>query len=84
VVPLKSGFIAATLQFFLGGFGAGRYYLGYTGLGTIQLLLSIIGWATSFLLVGFVLLIPLWIWLIVDIFRMVSCSMSDAHGRPLR
>jgi TM2 domain-containing membrane protein YozV len=82
--PAKSGFVAAVLQFFFGGFGLGRFYLGYTGIGLLQLALNIIGWATAVVLVGFVILVPLGIWILVDCFRMVSRSMPDAQGRPLR
>ncbi|MDF2612358.1 MAG: hypothetical protein K0S71_144 [Clostridia bacterium] len=37
----KSKVVAGLLQIFLGGFGVGRFYLGYTGIGVAQLLVSI-------------------------------------------
>ena len=37
----KSRLAAGLLQIFLGGFGIGRFYLGYIGLGVAQLLVSI-------------------------------------------
>lgn len=64
----KSMAIAYILWFFLGMLGIHRFYLGRAGTGIFQLLLGIIGWATAMLLIGFIFLIPLWIWLIVDIF----------------
>lgn len=36
----KSKIGAGLLQIFLGGFGIGRFYLGYIGIGVAQLLLS--------------------------------------------
>ena len=64
----KSMAIAYVLWFFLGMLGIHRFYLGRAGTGIVQLLLGIIGWATAMLLIGFIFLIPLWIWLIIDIF----------------
>lgn len=65
----KSKLFAYLFWFFLGGFGAHRFYLGRIKTGIAQLLLSVSG---MFLLVP---LIPLLIWLIVDAFlipRMVA------------
>lgn len=36
----KSKLVAGLLQLFLGGFGVGRFYLGYTSIGIAQLLVS--------------------------------------------
>ena len=40
----KSTGAAYVLWFFLGGFGAHRFYLGQTGTGVAQLLLLLFGW----------------------------------------
>lgn len=37
----KSRMAAGLLQIFLGGFGVGRFYLGYTGIGVAQLLVTL-------------------------------------------
>lgn len=59
----KSAGVSYLLCIFLGGFGAHRFYLGFTGSAVGQLLLGILGWVTLF-----VTWIPLGIWLIVDLF----------------
>jgi len=59
----KSTGVAYLLWFFLGGFGAHRFYLGQTGTAVTQLLLLLLGWIPMF--VGW---IALGIWLFVDLF----------------
>lgn len=39
--PAKSRVAAGLLQIFFGGFGVGRFYLGYGGIGAAQLLLTL-------------------------------------------
>lgn len=51
------------LWFFLGGFGAHRFYLNQNGTAIAQLLLAVLGWIPFFL--GWAVL---GIWLLVDIF----------------
>ncbi|MFT4201808.1 TM2 domain-containing protein [Gordonia sp. (in: high G+C Gram-positive bacteria)] len=65
----KSKMVAGLLQLFLGGFGIGRFYLGYTGLGVAQLLLA---WATC------------GIWPLVDAIMIFMGKVPDAQGRTLR
>ena len=59
----KSTGVAYLLWFFLGWFGAHRFYLGQTGTAVTQLLLLLLGWIPMF--VGW---IALGIWLFVDLF----------------
>jgi TM2 domain-containing membrane protein YozV len=59
----KSTGAAYLLWFFLGGFGAHRFYLGQTGTAIAQLLLGLLGWLPLF--VGWIIL---GIWLLVDAF----------------
>lgn len=66
--PSRSIGVAYVLLFLLGQLGVHRFYTGRTGTGIFQLLLGLIGWATAWLFIGYILLIPLWIWLLVDIF----------------
>ena len=60
--------LAYVLWFFLGQIGIHRFYTGRIGTGIIQLLLGISGWATAWLLIGYVPLGILWLWLFIDIF----------------
>lgn len=65
----KSAGVTYLLWFFTGGFGGHRFYLGETGTAVAQLILSILGWPLVFAAgFGFLLLAPLGIWLLVDLF----------------
>jgi TM2 domain-containing membrane protein YozV len=57
----KSVAASYLLWFFLGGFGAHRFYLGSTGTAVAQLLLALLGWIPLFL--GWAVL---GIWWLVD------------------
>lgn len=59
----KSAGVAYVLWFFLGGFGAHRFYMGTIGAGVTQLILLLLGWIPFFL--GWLVL---GIWLFVDLF----------------
>ncbi len=69
----KSKLVAGLLQLFLGGFGVGRFYLGYAGIGVAQLAITI-----------FTLGIAGWIWPIVDAVLILTGKVTDAQGRTLR
>ena len=66
--PLKDVGVAYVLAILLGGFGAHHFYVGNIGPAVCQLLLVVIGWATSWLLVGFLLLAAWFVWWVVDLF----------------
>ncbi|KQV11685.1 MULTISPECIES: TM2 domain-containing protein [unclassified Kitasatospora] len=64
----KSKVVAGILQIFLGGFGAGRFYTGHTGMALAQL----------FTCGG------LGIWALIDgIIFLTSNDRTDAQGRKL-
>lgn len=75
----KSQGVAYLLCFFLGGFGAHRFYLGSTGAGVVQLILWVLGWLTFF-----VAWIPLYIWIFIDLFLIPGiardCNMRLADS----
>lgn len=73
----KSTGAAYLLWFFLGGFGAHRFYLGQTGTAITQLILFILGWLTVIVGVGLLLLIPLGIWLFVDLFLIPGIIQNE-------
>jgi TM2 domain-containing membrane protein YozV len=64
----KSVVVAYLLWFFFGFAGGHRFYAGKTGSAVAQLLLFIFGIFLSIVVVGFLLLIPLGIWVLVDAF----------------
>jgi TM2 domain-containing membrane protein YozV len=67
----KSGGLAYLLWFFTGGVGGHRFYLGRTGSAVAQLILAVLGWPLLFAAgFGLVFLIPLGIWLLIDVFTL--------------
>ncbi len=64
----KSTLIAYLLWFFLGFLGGHRFYMQKTGSGAVQLIMFLVGMILSVVLVGFLILLPLVIWVIVDAF----------------
>jgi len=64
----KSIALAYVLWFFLGQIGVHRFYTGRITTGILQLLLGVSGWATKWLLLGYIPLGILWLWLFMDIF----------------
>ena len=71
-VQPKSKIAAGLLQIFLGGFGVGRFYLGYTGIGVAQILVT---WLTCG--IG-------GIWPFIDGILILTGSVNtDADGNPL-
>ena len=66
VVSQKERLVAFLLCFFLGVFGAHRFYAGRTLSAVSILVLNIIGWFTSFLGVGLVLIGIASFWVFID------------------
>ena len=83
-VSPKSRLATTLLAFFLGEFGAHRFYLGKIGTAVAMLLLGIVGWSTVwFFGVGLAFLIGVGIWAFVDfIFAVIGC-MKDKEGRVI-
>ncbi len=68
----KSKMAAGLLQIFLGCFGVGRFYLGYTGIGVAQLLVSLFTCGIGA------------IWPFIDGILILTGSVpTDAEGNPL-
>jgi TM2 domain-containing membrane protein YozV len=88
----KSKMIAALLQILpavlLSVGGVGRLYAGNTNMGIIQLIATVVGWASFWC--GFVLFFPfiLWvglvIWFVVDGILMFTGRPVDGQGRLLK
>lgn len=77
----KSLGVAYILWFFLGQFGAHRFYLGKAGSGAAQLSMALIGWTLAIVAVGFLLLVPLWIWVLID--AVLIPGMAEKHNLQL-
>jgi TM2 domain-containing membrane protein YozV len=63
---------AGLLQIFLGAFGVGRFYLGYTGIGIAQI-------AVTWLTCGIGA-----IWPLIDGIMILTDKVPDSVGRTLR
>lgn len=76
-VPAKSKVVAGILGILLGSFGVHRFYLGYTGIGLAQLLLTVLSCGA--------LWIGTLIWGVVEGVLILCGSgiTTDAEGRPL-
>ncbi|MGW4249588.1 TM2 domain-containing protein [Nocardia sp. NPDC004722] len=68
----KTKMIAGLLGIFLGSFGVGRFYLGYTKIGVAQILVT---WLTCGLGA---------LWPLIDAIMMLTGKVPDVEGRPLR
>jgi TM2 domain-containing membrane protein YozV len=68
----KSKLTAGLLQIFLGGFGVGRFYLGYTTIGVLQLVVTLVTCGLGS------------IWGLVDGILVLVDKVPDAQGRTLR
>jgi TM2 domain-containing membrane protein YozV len=77
----KSRLATALFAFFLGQFGAHRFYIGKTGTAVVMLILTIVGWATFWILIGFVFLGIVWVWNLIDFIFAVAGMMRDSQGR---
>jgi len=80
----KSRLATALFAWFLGSFGAHRFYVGKTGTAVIMLILGVLGWATVWLFFGLIFLIPVWIWSLVDFIFAVAGNFTDSEGRVIR
>jgi TM2 domain-containing membrane protein YozV/RNA polymerase subunit RPABC4/transcription elongation factor Spt4 len=81
----KSRLAATLLAWFLGIFGAHRFYLGKTGTAVAMLLLGIVGWATVWIFgLGLAFLIAVGIWAFVDFIFAVTGRMRDKEGKLIQ
>jgi TM2 domain-containing membrane protein YozV len=82
----KNVVIAYLLWWFLGFFGIHRFYLGRVGTGITQLVLLIVGLVTAVFLIGYIFLIVLLVWWLLDayfVYAIVKESKSGTTSSPL-
>ncbi|MEA5153198.1 NINE protein [Raineyella sp.] len=78
---------AALLAFFLGTLGIHNFYLHRMGRAVTQLALTIVGWITAGIVVGFILVFAVAVWAFVEFILILVGSGSyatDGDGHPLR
>ena len=76
----RSKIVAGLLGIFLGGLGIHRFYLGYTGIGLLMLLLSVVGGKVTLgASCGIV-----HVWGLIEGIIILCGGFSDADGRQLR
>ena len=80
----KSAVVAGLLQLFLGGLGIGRFYIGSTSIGAVQLCLGLFGFFFSWIFIGIPVLLGVGIWAFVDAIIMFTGGVKDNYGRKLR
>jgi TM2 domain-containing membrane protein YozV len=77
----KSTGVAYLLWFFTGGLGGHRFYLGRIGSAVGQLVLALLGWPLLFAAgLGLLLLAPLGVWLLVDLFLIPGMIAEDNNA----
>jgi len=77
----KSRLATSLFAWFLGYFGAHRFYIGKTGTAILMLVLTIIAIPLCFVLVGFFILGAVGIWQLIDFIFAVAGKMRDSQGR---
>lgn len=84
-VSEKSRLTTTLLAWFLGGFGAHRFYLGKIATAVVMLVLSIVGWSTIwFFGIGSIFLGAAGIWAFVDFIYAVIGNMKDKEGKLIK
>lgn len=80
----KSSLIAYLLWFFLGGFGAHRFYLGRTGSAIAMLVIFILSWILTFVAIGLLGFLLIGIWWIIDAFLIPGITQDFNQGLQRR
>jgi TM2 domain-containing membrane protein YozV len=79
-VSPKSRLATTLLAFFLGMFGAHRFYIDKTGTAILMLALTSVGIHLCLVIVGIFVLIAVRIWSLIDFIIAVTGSMRDRDG----
>ncbi|MDE6924127.1 MAG: NINE protein [Acetatifactor sp.] len=80
----KSKLAGGLLGIFLGGFGVHNFYLGYTTKAIIQLVCTIIGYLTSCIGIGVLVVLGITVWGLVEGIMILCGKIEvDGQGNPL-
>jgi TM2 domain-containing membrane protein YozV len=80
----RSWVVLLLLSLFLGGVGVDRMYVGKYGTGLLKFGLNIVGFLTTFIFIGFLILPVVWIWMLVDFILIVCGKFTDKEGRLVK
>ena len=81
----KSRLTATLLVWFLGIFGAHRFYLGKTGTAIAMLVLGILYFSTVWVYgIGFIFGVAVGIWAFIDFIMAVAGVMKDKEGKLIK
>lgn len=78
----KSVGVAYAFALLLGEFGAHRFYLGRPVSAIIVMVLWLTGIATAWIIIGFVLLVPAFIWWVIDLIMLPGMVREENARRP--
>ena len=74
----KSWVVLMLLSFFLGSFGADRFYAGQIGTGFLKLLVFVVNLALCVIFIG---LATIWIWPLIDFIIVLCGKMKDSERK---
>lgn len=80
----KSRLAVTLLALFLGHLGIHRFYIGKIGTGVVMLILGVLGWLTVWFIIGWIFLIPVNIWALIDFIFAVTGNMKDKEGKIIK
>ncbi|HTQ12091.1 MAG TPA: TM2 domain-containing protein [Fimbriimonadaceae bacterium] len=72
--------ITILLWFFLGHFGAHRFYLGHINTAVMMLGLEILGIVTACILIGYLFLFAVFVWWVIDLVQMLTGNLRPTDG----
>lgn len=82
-VSAKERVVALLLCFFLGVVGAHRFYAGRIPSAVLMLVLTVLGWVTAIIGVGFVLIAIASVWAFIDFIIILIGKFKDNDGYPI-
>jgi len=75
--------VTILLWFFVGHFGAHRFYLGHINTAVVMLVLEFVGLATLCILVGWLFIAAVAVWWIIDLVQILTGNLRPTDGGRL-